>query len=332
MVEQVYDSPVIYRIIIPIPDNPLKNLNSYVVMNGEKPLIIDTGFNRQECRYALLDGLRELHLNAQDCTLFLTHLHSDHCGLAPIFAEAGAEIKMGSIDWEFLGVRTAQDGWKCLEKMFLRHGFPPEELKKQGKGNHARIYSPGYQFQATLMTDGEEFELGGLRFRCIWTPGHTPGHMCLYMPQQKLLFTGDHVLYTITPNISPWEGVPDSLNDYLESLDKISGLEVVRGFPAHREEGRFYRRVCAIQQHHIMRLKELWGLVQRYPGRTAYELAQEMTWSVRGRKWTEFPPNQKWFATGETIAHLNSLVSEARIVYQESNGLLRAEAITGSGD
>jgi len=324
MVEQVYNSPAIYRIVVPIPDNPLKNLNSYVVINEPGALVIDTGFNRVECRNALLEGLRELRLEIKDCTLFLTHVHSDHCGLAPLFAQAGAEIRMSAIDWDFLGTRVAADGWNSLEELFLLHGFPPGELEKQGTGNHARIYSPGYQFPATLVTDGEEFDLNGLRFRCVWTPGHTPGHMCLYMPQQKLLFAGDHVLYTITPNISPWEGVPDSLGDYLKSLNKINGLEVVRGFPAHREEGAFYPRIAAIQEHHALRLKELAGLIQRCPGKTAYELAQGMTWSVRGRRWADFPPNQKWFATGETIAHLNYLVFTGQAGYGKNDGLLCA--------
>lgn len=322
MVERVYDAPEVYRIVVPIPDNPLKNLNSYVVRNGQGALVIDTGFNRTECRDALLDGLGELGLAVKDCTLFVTHLHSDHCGLAPLFAQAGAEIRMSAVDWEFLGVRTAPDGWKDLEKLFLRHGFPQKELEKQGKGNHARLYSPGYQFPAVLMADGEEFELNGLRFQCIWTPGHTPGHMCLYMPQHKLLFAGDHVLYTITPNISPWEGVLDSLGDYLRSLDRICELDIVRGFPAHREEGDFYPRITAIQQHHDIRLKELLNLIQRRSGGTAYELAQGMTWSVRGRSWAEFPPNQKWFATGETIAHLNHLVCTGRAIYRDCGGIL----------
>lgn len=325
MVERVYHDPAIYRIMIPIPDNPLKNLKSYVVLNDERPLVIDTGFNRPECREALLDGLRELNLDIKDCLLFVTHVHSDHCGLAPMFAGAGAEIKMGSIDWYFLGVRAAEEGWEKMEDLFQRHGFPEEEIGKQNDGSHARIYAPGCQFPATLVEDEEEFDLGGLRFRCVWTPGHTPGHMCLYMPQQEILFAGDHVLYNITPNISAWEGVSDSLRNYLESLDKIAGLKVAHAFPAHREDGDFYRRIISLKEHHAARLEELLELVQRYPGSTAYELAQMMTWSVRNRTWAEFPPTQKWFATGETIAHLDYIASDKRVTSTEKNGLIQYE-------
>ena len=67
-------------------------------------------------------------------------------------------------------------------------------------------------------------QLAGLELRCIHTPGHTPGHMVLYLPRQRLLFSGDHILFDITPNIAVWSTVPHSLADYLASLDKLRGL------------------------------------------------------------------------------------------------------------
>ena len=69
-----------------------------------------------------------------------------------------------------------------------------------------------------LLKDGDQLELAGFSIRVFHTPGHTPGHMVLYLPEQQLLFSGDHVLFDISPNITSWPEVEDSLGDYLESL------------------------------------------------------------------------------------------------------------------
>jgi glyoxylase-like metal-dependent hydrolase (beta-lactamase superfamily II) len=50
----------LYKIEIPLPKNPLKTLNSYVIRNSERNLIVDTGWNQEECMNAMQAGLREL--------------------------------------------------------------------------------------------------------------------------------------------------------------------------------------------------------------------------------------------------------------------------------
>lgn len=54
MIERIWSQPDIYRIEVPLPDNPLRYLNSYVLFGPERVAVIDTGFNRPECREALL--------------------------------------------------------------------------------------------------------------------------------------------------------------------------------------------------------------------------------------------------------------------------------------
>lgn len=51
------------------------------------------------------------------------------------------------------------------------------------------------------------------------------------------MLLGDHVLFDITPNITDWWDVPDSLGDYLRSLDKIAAYPVTLPLPGHREAG-----------------------------------------------------------------------------------------------
>ena len=68
----------IYKKVVPLPNNPLREINAYLI-TGEKNLLIDTGFNRPECEEALRSAFTELGITSTD--LFITHLHSDHCGL-----------------------------------------------------------------------------------------------------------------------------------------------------------------------------------------------------------------------------------------------------------
>lgn len=96
----------LYAIAVPLPNNPLKNLNAYVV-TGSRNLLIDTGFRQKECRDALLSGLQELGISMEHTDIFLTHLHSDHTGLAPEIRGKDTKIFIGEKD-HFPYARAAQ--------------------------------------------------------------------------------------------------------------------------------------------------------------------------------------------------------------------------------
>ncbi|MEA3422313.1 MAG: MBL fold metallo-hydrolase, partial [Bacillota bacterium] len=91
--KEIYED--IYQVEIPLLNNPLKAINSYFIIGEEECLVIDTGFNAPECRKALLDGLDELNIPLGNVKLFVTHLHSDHSGLAAELNKLGVEIYTG---------------------------------------------------------------------------------------------------------------------------------------------------------------------------------------------------------------------------------------------
>lgn len=315
MVTKVWDDPAVFSIQVDLPQNPLRYLNVYVIMTPEQNLLIDTGFNRMECREALWNGIRELNLDLGKTSVFLTHLHSDHSGLAEDFVLQGCPIYMGRIDYCYLSGMKAGDHLRAVEELFRQEGFPAEQLARQALENQGRRYSVAQMFPALLVDDGSIIRLGDLEVRCIHTPGHTPGHMVLYLPKEQLLFSGDHILFDITPNIAVWNGVPHSLEDYLTSLDKIRDLKIQATFPAHRHgESDVYRRIDALQKHHQERLEEIRQAVETCPGSSAYQIAGMITWSARGLGWEQFPPHQKWFAIGETLAHLQNLCENQRVM------------------
>lgn len=315
MVTKVWDDPAVFSIQVDLPQNPLRYLNVYVIMTPEQNLLIDTGFNRMECREALWNGIRELNLDLGKTSVFLTHLHSDHTGLAWEFVEQGCPIYMGQIDYQYLDEMKIGDRLAALEDLFQMEGFPEKEMSLQGEGNQGRKYGVNRMFPANLVGDGTILTLGNLKIQCIHTPGHTPGHMVLYLPKEHLLFSGDHILFDITPNITVLDEMSDPLKEYLDSLEKIRALPVNATFPAHRD-GRLgiHQRIDALQEHHQKRLEEIFQAVKTHPGATAYQLAGMITWSARGLSWEQFPPHQKWFSVGETLAHLYYLAEKKQII------------------
>ena len=88
MIEEIV--PDLYRIEIPLPGNPLKSLNSYLIRTPERFLIVDTGMNRDECFHEMQAGLEMLSVDLYKTDFFITHLHSDHLGLTSRLATSSA--------------------------------------------------------------------------------------------------------------------------------------------------------------------------------------------------------------------------------------------------
>lgn len=321
MVEKIHDAPAIYRTRIPLPNNPLKELNSYVLPDADRPLIIDTGFNRPECLSALLDGLHELSVDLTKTDLFLTHLHGDHTGLAVKLAERGCTIFMNPDDHNYFESMRSGIAVEYLDELFINEGFPKAEVDQQGTQNQARLYMTESSYDIIPVEDGVMPILAGHTFTAITTPGHTPGHTCLYLPGKELMFLGDHVLFDITPNITVWKGVDDSLGNYLDSLKRIAAFPAHLALPGHRgNQMDFLTRIEQIQNHHQQRLNETLQIIAAEPKLTAYEITARMTWSMRGKTWREFPVGQKWFATGESLAHLHYLLKRGLIIRDTHDG------------
>ena len=72
-------------------------------------------------------------------------------------------------------------------------------------------------------------------------------------------------------------------------------------------------RIDQLLVHHRNRVAETLSIVEKYPGMTAYDITGRMTWDIRAKSWDDFPLNQKWFAVGEALAHLELLIQEGTV-------------------
>jgi glyoxylase-like metal-dependent hydrolase (beta-lactamase superfamily II) len=312
MIEQILDD--LYRIEIPLPKNPLKALNSYLFKTSDRFFMVDTGMNREECRSVMFDALRKLNVDLGKTDIFITHLHADHEGLIGHLATETSKVYTTELEAYIIN-----EGWKRKERwlqvdtFIMSQGFPEDELHK-AVGNHpARLYSSVDPIPFTIVKQGDVLNIGDYAFTCIETPGHSPCHLCLYEPDKKIFISGDHILGDITPNITYWPELDLSLKHYLASLEKVYPLDVDLVLPGHRSIWHNHQpRIRELIQHHQDRLNEAVAALETGE-KTAYEIAQRITWDISFRSWDQFPPAQKWFAVGETIAHLDYLVDAKRI-------------------
>lgn len=309
----------LFRIKVPLPNNPLKELNSYVIRSQERNLIIDTGFNRPQCLEVMERGISYLGLDLTRTDFFLTHLHADHTGLVVRLASQKSKVYFSRVDAQMF---KREEPWKAMIEYARINGFPEEELLRALNNHPGFKYSPQSIPDFDLIDDGREIEVGDYHLTCLWTPGHTPGHMCLYEKFQKLFFSGDHVLFDITPHIESWAYQINALQDYLASLDRIYDLPVAMVLPGHRSFFSDLRgRIDELKQHHRVRAHEVLDVLDGKK-KTAYEIASEMTWDIDCERWEDFPIAQKWFATGEAIAHLRFLEEEGKVVRQVESDLV----------
>ncbi|MEM1578081.1 MAG: MBL fold metallo-hydrolase [Archaeoglobaceae archaeon] len=302
MIEKIEEN--LYRVQVPLPRNPLKSLNSYI-LTGKRPLVIDTGFNIQECYTELIKGLQQLGIEPKKVDVLATHLHADHLGLVGKIAK---NLLISRVDAEIAIKGILEPSyWKELAEIFIKNGFPEKEAKKVTKIHPAVKYSSEFSGEVIFLKDGDLLEYGNLELEVFLTPGHTPGHVCLYEPEKKILFSGDHILFDITPNITFWEAMEDSLGEYLRSLEKVYTLEVRTTLPGHRNfYGSHRKRIEELKEHHRKRLEEALNAVKKGFS-YAWDVAQQITWDLDYQNWEELPTMQKWFAVGETIAHLDHL-------------------------
>lgn len=181
--------------------------NCYLVINEEtkETVMVDPGAYPAKVKNAVKE--QELKLKA----VLLTHAHFDHImGLSDVMEDVKVPVYVEEADLPMM-----TDGESNLSSAYVRGGYRFEE--------------------AVPVSDGQQLEIAGFRFRVIHTPGHTPGGCCYYMEQEGVLFSGD-TLFQTSVGRSDFPG--GSASALVRSVkEKLLVLpEETHVYPGHMEE------------------------------------------------------------------------------------------------
>jgi len=327
-IEEVY--PNLFKIKMPFENSPLGYINSYFINGGKKKILIDTGFNLSGSLDELKDSLGMIKIDISEITdILLTHYHIDHVGLLSNLKKAvNPKILFSKKEAELLDMMFSysETYLKNTLDFYVKNGVDDGVIrlvKKINKMNFSSSFNGSYRLLTNpdiSLADDDKISVGDYSFKVILTPGHSPGHICLYEPDFKFLIAGDHILPKITPNVTLDEEDGNPLYDYFKSLDKIEGYDVKRVLPGHQNVFTdCHRRIQDLRDHHLERCNEILEIAWEKE-LNAYQIASLLHWNVNCSSWDQIDPFQKCMAIGETLAHLKFLASERYIDIIERDG------------
>ncbi|HTG13895.1 MAG TPA: MBL fold metallo-hydrolase, partial [Blastocatellia bacterium] len=197
--------------------------NTFMVTTPEGNVIIDTSI---AAHARVHHKLLRAESSAPIKYIILTHAHGDHTGGIPLWKEQGTQIIAQRNHVQFVHYQTRLGGF-FAKRNAAQFGFGLAE-ERAWAGNYAARIEP-----TILFDDKYEFTLGGVKFELYRTPGETPDHLTVWVPQYKAAFSGDNY-YESFPNIYTLRGTePRWALDYVNSLNFVLGLKPEIVLPSH---------------------------------------------------------------------------------------------------
>ncbi len=290
----------VYLLRMPLPFR-LNHINLYMLEDADGWTLVDCGLNNAQTM-ELWENVITNHMNGKPVMrIVVTHLHPDHIGLAHwLNHRTGAPVYMTRFEWQL-----AQQVFNLpladpqrLEKHYRSLGLEDQGL--EGAVAQASGYRKLVKIlpeRVSLLYEHEILDIGGRHWRILLGRGHSPGCACLWEESEQLLIVGDHVLPSISPNITLLSVGPiNPLDDFLTSLGTFRNLPCSLVMPAHGlPMSRFRERIDELIHHHAARLDILQNACAS--PRTAAECVPLLFNPELAR-------HQYYFAIGESAAHL----------------------------
>src|SRR5207302_11040281 len=207
----------VFELRLPIPfEDGLVNV--FVFPDGREADLLDCGMNSDESVEAIQRALRQLGAHRLR-RLVVTHIHPDHYGAAGMLAGDGlADLYIHRLEVPLVHPRYVELEHLVAEvrHYLLVNGVPADEAEVLSNSQRALSQVVKTAEPSVQLDGAESIEMGSRRLRVEWTPGHSPGHNCLYDGADGLLFAGAHVLPELSPDIGPLpQSTPDAAHESL---------------------------------------------------------------------------------------------------------------------
>ncbi|MGF6947597.1 glyoxylase-like metal-dependent hydrolase (beta-lactamase superfamily II) [Neobacillus sp. B4I6] len=305
------DSLEVSYVTIDLPFR-LNHVNCFMAKGEDGWTIIDSGLHNS----ITYNKWKPIIKNKKVANIIITHYHPDHYGFAGRLQElTGAKVFMTEIDKNTAIRNWGEKNIDSLGENYYKCGIPKETAYEMAnnEAGFTPLVTPHPKVDYFLQEDNK-FYFGKYEYEVLNAPGHSDGLICLYNKEKSVLFSTDHILPKITPNISyHFHGERNPLEKFLESLHKFKKLEAEFVIPSHGEPfWNANKRIDEIINHHYERLSKILEIL--VSPRSVYEINN----LIFGRNFTS---HEMRFAIGETISHLEYLVNRGECTKEMDNGI-----------
>ncbi|RFA13576.1 hypothetical protein B7R22_13030 [Subtercola boreus] len=266
------------------PNPQLPYTLSYLIVDAEDRVhIIDPAWNSDANFETLRRALIEISSSVRHiASATMTHMHIDHIGIAGRLQEAfEARIGLSRIDQEAIEQQLQVPAVTYGDEDFARWGVPDVEraMLRETSLSDAAVVDTRADL---LLEPGDTLDIPGRSIRVLATPGHTAGSVCFVDADDRMLFTGDHLLPMIFPGIGlggRMTGNP--VSTYIDSLGSLAPFDDWEVLPGHgyRFSGLGERRRESAE-HHDRRTRETAAVLAGHPEASVWQVAEQLHWTA----------------------------------------------------
>lgn len=334
LAEKLFEEPTVYRLQVPFQNVVTTETNVYVIQDGNDTLIVDMGAPTVEAQRYLEAALAELSIDPIGTRYAFTHLHYDHSGLVermlpletPLFIHrkeiASADKAFAERIASYIKDRLEEEGMDSATASLIS---APIEIATPLEPTKRNV---------TLVEGGDVITVGRFPFEVIDLPGHTRGMMGLYQPDSGICFSGDQLLFLITPATGLFLDRTDAICAYDESMHRLLSLDITHLFHSHGDIRQDFReRALYILKKRQGRYEEIADIVNtaaRGEGKefegspvllSGIDVISRMRWSIPFPSIADCDLHQQWLIYVQGISMLDHAVNSGRILRIEEPAL-----------
>lgn len=290
----MYDLPMqitdkIYRIKTNMPFSPpTPDVSMYVIKGDDKTAIIDTGVGDK----ASISAAKKLIGEVGGLDLIInTHEHFDHFA-GNVKIKGFSNAKVAAHEYAASVIENPMS-------------LNPKKRKNPYLEALSKLDPTKVDFE---LKGGETIDLGSIKLRVVHTPGHAPGHVCLYAEEEKILFSGDHVIGIGTPYVGKEGSKNGGMSDYINSLKNLLDLDLKLLLPAHGPISKKpHKKIKETIDHKLRREQEIIEALKS--GEKTIEELIRVTYNLK----------DTIMLKGSILGYLTKLKQENKVIELEKN-------------